>query len=257
MSRFLLDDATLKEIAKKEPIFDDLSEIVLNLAPDLISIQFPIDSDIPVAAVCLHDVIDALYKIRIGLSECYQHEIWFREKKEPPNDTLATVFMEFYIDSVASKLYAAGEHLANALIFMLETSDDQLKKYKKVSQWSTVGNFLKSELGEHPITQSALSFVSKGDWDKVMLFRNSSVHDKPPTIKGLGIVYKRKKRWRRSEDGKTAKLGIGGGDKPDYSIDEVVEFTHSAVTEFIELFRDVVGFYVDILEKQKNKISSS
>ena len=38
--------------------------------------------------------------------------------------------MRFYIDGIVSQLYAAGEHLANAIICMLELKENQLEKYR-------------------------------------------------------------------------------------------------------------------------------
>jgi len=113
MSGFVLDDETIKRVTAELPDLEALGMDVMKLAPDFISAKYSAESNAPVAAVCLQDTLNVLLQVRIGLNECYQHKIWYREKCNPPNEELAIIFMRFYIDGIASQLYAAGEHLAN------------------------------------------------------------------------------------------------------------------------------------------------
>ena len=82
-----------------------------------------------------------------------------------------------------------------------------------------------------------------------MSYRSNLVHEQPPTVSGLGPVYKRRKRWIQSENGKSFKLGIGSGDDPEYSIDEVLKFVQPAVFQFVNLFDQVVGIYLNVIGK--------
>jgi hypothetical protein len=252
MSRFLLDDETIERITKELPELERLGMAVMKLSPDFISIKYPAESNIPVAAVCLQDTLNSLLQVRIGLNECIQHKIWYREKCNPPNEELAVIFMRFYIDGIVSQLYAAGEHLANAIICMLELTESGLEKYRnnRVSQQSILGHYLANEQATNPVTKAVLSLAKSKEWGKSMSYRGNWVHEQPPTVSGLGPVYKRGRRWVQSEDKKSFKLGIGSGDEAEYSIDEVLKFVQPAIFQFVDLFNQVVGIYLDVISKR-------
>ena len=141
----------------------------MKLSPDFISIKYPAESNVPVAGVCLQDTLNALLQVRIGLNVCFQHKIWYQEKYVPPNEELAVIFMRFYIDGIVSQLYAAGEHLANAIICMLELKENQLEKYRnhRVSQQSILGHYLANEQATNPITKVILALAKSREWGKV------------------------------------------------------------------------------------------
>jgi hypothetical protein len=252
MSRFLLDDETLERIRGELPNLESLGTAVMKLAPDIISIKYPAESNIPVAAVCLQDTLNALLQVRIGLNECFQHKIWYREKCDPPNEELAYIFMRFYIDGLVSQLYAAGEHLANGIICMLDLAENQLENYRnsRVSQQSMLGHYLANEQADDPITKAVLVLATSEEWQKSMAYRNRWVHDQPPTISGLGQIYKRRRRWIQSEDGKSIKLGIGRGDDAEHSIDDILKFVQPAVFQFVDLFDKVVDTYLNVIGKK-------
>jgi len=252
MSQFLLDDKTIERISKELPDLENLGMAVMSLSPDFISIKFSAESNIPVAAVCLQDTLNALLHVRIGLNECIQHQIWFREKCTPPNEELAVIFMRFYIDGIVSQLYAAAEHLANAIICILELTDDQLEKYRnqRVSQQSILGHYLAKEQSENPITKAVLALATSEQWKKSMFYRGNWVHEQPPTVSGLGPVYERRRRWIQSDDGRTSTLGLGGGDEAEYSIDEILGFVQPAIFQFVDLYDKVVHIYFDTIGKK-------
>lgn len=252
MTRFLLDDEILNQIFDELPHINELGATVNKLAPDFISARFNPESNVPVAAVCLRDTLNVLLQIRIGLSECLQHRVWYREISDTPSEELAVIFMQFYIDGVVSRLYAAGEHLANAIIFMLEISDEQLMGYRnnRVSQQSIVGHYLANELTEHPVTLATLSLASSDEWGKTIEYRNYWVHEQPPTVSGLGNVYQREKRWVTSDDGTSIKLGLGSGDEAEYTVDELLDFVQPAAFRFVYLYEEVVRFYVNLISEQ-------
>lgn len=249
MSRFLLDDETLDGISKQLPDLERFGVSVMNLRPDFISIKFPPESNAPVAAVCLQDTLNALLQVQIGLSECLQHRVWFQERCDPPNQELSVIFMRFYIDAIVSQLYAAAEHLANGIICMLELDEEQIGRYRRqrVSQQSILGHFLARERPDDPLSKAVLQLAESREWLQTMDYRGNWVHDQPPTISGLGPVYERRRRWIRSDDGKSVKLGLGSGDHAEFSIDEVLNFVQPAIFQFVELFDEVVRIYIDLL----------
>jgi hypothetical protein len=253
MSRGLLDNSILFKISQELPDLENLSKAALSLSPDFISLKFSPESLIPVAAVCLEDTLHALSEARYALHECFAHQIWYKEKSEPPNEAAAVFFGRFYADDTALRLYSSGEHLANAIIFMLEISDRQLEPYRenRVSQQSIVGNFLVREEPNHPITKAVLRLPQSKEWRKTIEYRSTWVHEQPPTVKGLGIVYNRNKRWQLSKTGKSFALGIGGGDEPEYSsVDDLLRFIQPALFLFTDIFTLVVQFYIELLTKR-------
>jgi hypothetical protein len=252
MSLFLLDEETIERITNELPKLDGSDMAVMKLAPDFISIRYPAESNIPIAAVCLQDTLHALLQVRLGLNECFRHKIWYQEKCSPPNEKLAVIFMRFYIDAIVSQLYAAGEHLANAIICLLDLAEGQLEKYRnnRVSQQSILGHYLANEEADNPITKAVLELAGSKEWRKTMDYRNNWVHEQPPTVSGLGSVYRRCRRWIRSEDGKSFKLGLGSGDDPEYSVDEILKFVQPAILQFVDLFDKVVSIYLDVIGKR-------
>ena len=68
----------------------------------------------------------------------------------------------------------------------------------------------------------------------------------------MGIVKKREKRWKLSPNGGYT-LGIGGGDEPEYSIEDLVGFIKPAMFQFKDTFTSVVRFYIGMLESGELK----
>lgn len=241
---------------------DDLQEMVTSFSPDILSgalhpdgtYAFPPESSVPVASVCLQDAVHTLKEARYALSEVFTHQIWYLEKRDSPNEMAAAYFGRFYAADAALRLYSAGEHLANAIIMMLEISDEDLKPYKqkgkqeRISQQSIVGHFLKAQKPHHPITEAVNKLVDSKDWRDTIDYRNKWVHEQPPTVKELGIVYKRGRRWKPLPNEKGYTLGVGGGDAPEYSVDGLVGFINPAMFKFTDTLTSVVKFYTELLK---------
>jgi len=248
MSRGILDKTDAERISQETPELSELEGIVLSLTPDFLSISSRRDTDFPIASVCFHDALHTLQEATYALSEVFAHRIWYLEKKDHPDKMCATFFG-------ALRLYSAGEHLANGIIMMLEITDEDLKPYKvkgkqgkeRISQQSVVGNYLRSQKMSHPITEAVNKLVDSKEWCTTINYRNRLVHEQPPTVKGLGIVYKREKRWKLSPKGEYT-LGIGGGDKPEYSVEELVKFIQSAMFQFTDTLTSVFKFYIGLLK---------
>lgn len=261
MSRGELDELTLGRIANRLPDLQPLWTCVCGLSPDFISMNFDPNSTIPVAAVSLYDAVNVLSEARYALHEAYAHRIWYSEKSPTPNPTAAIFFSRFYLDDAALRLYAAGEHVATAIIMMLEIDSEKLKPYRKerVSLTSIIGHFLKDQMAGHPITRAVLELASLQEWQKTITYRNKWVHDKPPTIQGLGIVYERRKRWKVVQKGDrvTQVLHFGGGDTPQYSIDDLFGFIQPALVGFTQTLTSIAQFYLDLLRQHGIRVSSA
>jgi hypothetical protein len=189
MSRGQLGDVVLAELSKKLPDLESLSETILTLSPVFVSMRFPPESTIPVAAVCLHDALNTLYEARYALHEVLAHRVWYLEKREPPDENAAVFFTRFYADDVALSLYAAGEHLANAIVSMLEIEKRSLVPYakKRISKQVAVGKFLSNEHPHHAVAKAVRRLTESKEWLETINYRNTWVHSKPPIIKGRGI----------------------------------------------------------------------
>ncbi len=250
MSRGRLDDSDMERISQELPEIGKLGEVVLGVAPDSLRFRhFPPESDIPVATVCFLDALYTLEEAEYALSEVLAHQLWYLEREKPPNKMSATFFGRFYSDNAALRLYSAGEHLANAIIMMLQICDQQLKPYreKRTSQQSVVGNYLRKEKTNHPITKEVTKLADSNEWQATMRYRNRWVHEQPPTVADMGTVYKRRRRCETLPDGK-GRILRGGGDAPEYSVEDLVGFIKPAMFKFTDTLTSVVKFYIEILE---------
>ena len=250
MTNGILDPQTLDEMLTRVPSLDELSDRVLRLSPDFISIKFPSASMVPIAAVCLNDTLHMLADVRYALLEAHYHGIWYRRRGGINNERTAVWMERFYTDDAAFRLYAAGEHLAEAITGMMELSEADLGAYRKnrTSRQAVVGQYLVHEKSNHALGQTVATLAKAPEWKRAMDYRADLVHEQPPTIHGLGIAYKRKKRWRIASDGKSDDL-IGGSDTPDFRTDEIIKSMTRSLELLIETFKVWLAFYEDKLRQ--------
>ncbi len=250
MSRGLLSALELEKISKEVFQSSDLQDIARSFSPDFISAGFSSKSKIPVASVCLQDAVKTLGETNYALHEVFAHKHWYLEKKKPPNKIAAAYFTRFYSDDAALRLYSAGEHLANGIIMMLEIRDCELECYREkiTSQQSIVGHFLLKEKAAHIVTKAISILANSIEWSKTIEYRNEWVHEQPPMVRDLGIVYKRKNRWEKSESGKNILFFGGSGDEAKYSVDDLINFIKPAAVQFSEVLDSVIEFYIKLLE---------
>ncbi len=109
----------------------------------------------------------------------------------------------------------------------------------------------------HPITAAITKLANSKEWRATIEYRNRWVHEQPPTVKGLGIVYKRSRKWKSSPTSKGHILGLGGGDTPEYSVDEMIGFVQSATFQFSDSLTSVIKFYVGLLESRGMKFNKN
>lgn len=256
MSRGLLGKKILKEIANQLPDIRQRNMYILTCTPEVVSFRFPPDSAVPVASVCLHDTFDTLADAMDAFHEILAHRAWYLEKRKTPIERTAIHSTRFYADDVALRLYAAGEHLANAIIDMLEIKQSGLTPYvkKRISKQIIVWEYLKREEPTHAITQAVKKLAQSEEWLATLNYRNNWVHGKPPIIKGLGIQYERRKRWEISD--KYIGLSFGGGDEHKYSDEELINMVRLALFVFVEALTDVTAWYVQLIGNRNNVLGS-
>lgn len=227
------------------------SDDILSLSPDMISCAFDPESDIPIASVCLLDALRTMGAARYALFESHANGIYYREVASPPEEMKAVWFEQFYVQDAAHRLYGAAEDIAEALIMMLEISPARLKTFKgqAVSQQHAVGKLL---LKDHPglaITGSIKALLDSAAWTDTMSYRGRLVHEQPPLVSGLGIVHRRQRRWRKTEQG-GRYLAFGGGDPPEFDIAALMTTCGNALGALLAVWNDTLTAFMEMLEEK-------
>lgn len=251
MSRGELAHEVLERINGGLPDLGPRIDEVISHSPDIISMQFAPESDVPIAWVCLLDAVRTLFGVRYALSECAAHGVFYREVTQPPNEMAAVHFERYYVDDAALRLYSAAEHLANALIFMLQIGDQDLEPYRegRTSQQAIVGRFLAEKKPDLPVSRLVRDLADSSEWQTAIAYRNEWVHGQPPTVEGLGIVYHRRRRWRTGTDG-SLYLGIGGGDTPRYTTAELMGTVRGALDGILRVLDECIRCYNVLLSER-------
>jgi hypothetical protein len=184
-------------------------------------------------AVAFDDAHEAFAQARYSLAEALGHRIWFRQRKTPPDPMSGRWFESYYLSDAAMRLYAAGEHLARAIVYMLDLKDSELGRYrgKRASAQSAVARYLHRERPGHELTAAVDSLHRIAEWRKTLVYRGRVVHAQPPLVEGLGIGFERRRRWQPEPEGGWM-LGVGGGDKPECTTDELFDCVSTAAHAF-------------------------
>lgn len=257
-----LDERTQKQIESLLPDLVELANrVLMGLNPVGVSVAFDPESSIPVAAPCLGDALHVTGEARYALREAFAHLAWYREKRpEGPNEPAAVFLAGFYATAASSCLYAAGEDVANAIVEMFEIDRQELDPEggKQTSLQSKVGAFLLKCMPTHRVSTSVVALAESVEWRNTIKWRNRWVHEQA-SVRGLGIVYEREKRWKRcvGADGSQGFiLPFGGGDLQEYCVDDVLGFVKCAYSEFVRTFSEVVTCYEGIVSNARIRFSA-
>lgn len=207
-------------------------------------------SRVPRAAPCLNDSYYMLCEARYALLEG-SNKVRQNRAKEPPDEWHAAFFGQFYGADVTLRLYAAGEHLANAILQLLAIDGAALNDFRRngrSSLQSVVAKFLASKFPQHPIFKAVQKLAGSKDWKWSMKYRNDWVHEQAPQVRGLGIQFKRgEEYWREVRDpgGAWHEIGFGGQGAPDLSDDDLLEHARGAACDFTEALSAIATNYKD------------
>ncbi len=240
MSRGKLDKETSRKVEESLPSVQDVRNKTLDLRPEFISMGFPPQSKIPIAAVCLQDATYSLQEVRYALFEALAHIVWYREKSEILNKHHAIFFGKFYADDAALRMFAVKEHLTNAIVNMLELGKQDLTR---------IGKDLKNKSPNHPLVNPIFKLIDSKDWNKTRKYRNHLVHNKPHMIKGLGINYERKNRLIVKPN--SIGITVGQGDEAELSVNELLEYVKPSFFLLVETTTEIVEYYIDFLNKNQ------
>ena len=249
-----LSDAALERIEESLPRTSSLPGIG-RLLPESVAWHFPPDSGMDIAVVCLRDAAEYYQEARLALHECRAGVEWYRVERDPPLPETAVFVGRFYADDVALRVYSSAEHLAAFLQAYLQIPDRKLKPYSRgrTSKASQLGHYLMENMHDHVVTRAVSEFVNDENCTFTLNYRNKWVHEERPRIGGLGLVWKRERRWKTR--GKQRTLGFGQGDPPDLDFDELEESVSGGLEALARLldelyavfFRDLNGV-LDIRE---------
>lgn len=250
MSRGLLSEEQLKEIAARLPELNSINHVLMP-TPELIAMELGPKSRMPEAIVCLTDALRVAHEVRYALHEMLAHLIWYRQDRGEPIEEAAIYFGRFYADDAALRLYAAAEHVANFIVGFLDLDQKVLKRHTKRcrSLNSVVGHYLIAERPDEPITKAVHHLVRDSNWAKTIDYRDTWVHRQPPIVAGLGMAWKRGPRWVVTERGYMLPFGTDG-DTPSLTVDELTKIVLSANEAFIEMMSRIVDILVEFLAKQ-------
>jgi hypothetical protein len=253
MSRFILDEESSDRISRLLPEINSYQLIALSLLPDIIAFAFPENSRIPIAAICFQDIGNKFGQIRFALGEYYSHKIWFGEKNPEGNSSIFLFTRLFFLEDIALRLYSIGEDLANSIINSLEITDAELEPYKngRISQQSILGNYLMRERPDIEETKIIKKLIASEHWARAINYRNRLVHEQPPSVSGMGQVYTRRPRWQPTGNANEYAMGIGLGEEPEYSIDEIELFITEAYKIIIEITVELINIYTKWLENHR------
>lgn len=190
------------------------------------------NSSLSVSFICLLDAVNVGLSVDYALFQAHVHLSYFREEHvDAPQEKQAIDYCRFYVDDAALRIYAAGEHIANAIINLLKLQDNDLKIGRNASLATTVGKHLIKNFPELHVTQ-IVKEISKNDaWIDTINYRNEWVHNQPRLIAhpGPGVNYKRRTRWRQPWEG-VWLMSHGGDtwDKPEITIENLLSMVTKA-----------------------------
>jgi hypothetical protein len=208
---------------------------------------------LPTAAICLQDVAHALSEARYAEAQAsLALEVW-----RLPGGSLrvAIAQAQYYCADAAHRLYAAGEHIATAILCIRDLDEKALnpgKVERAVSLQARLARHLKTMRPSDPITAAVLKLGATQAWRRSIEYRGDWVHDQAPILDGIGQLFDRHAtRWHtmRGPDGAEIghQLSVGGGDPSESTIDAVLSDAVAATAAFLELTAVVVEEYVTTL----------
>ncbi len=158
----------------------------------------------------------------------------------------------YYLDNAALRLYSAAEHLADAISCMLEVTPQGLAAYRNRgrSNWARIAAFVENQRQDLRFAGAVAALQKDPPWKLAIRYRGAWVHNQPPTVAGLGIVYRRKQRWERGSD--SWSLVVGKGDSPEFTVEQLGKSFVAAAFHFADVFGGVVGYYIELINANRS-----
>ncbi len=246
----IISEAGKQEIKNKLPDFSMELAWLSGLHQDWLDHLAGPKSSLPISKICLLDAIKVASQANYALGQSYAHMAWFKtECPNAPQNSSAHHYGRFYADDAILRLYAAAEHVANFVVTFLSIPQKDFAKHRKEDKQTamavSVGQYLIKQKPTHPVT-SIINNLKSNEWEFVWKYRNSWVHNKPPTLDSPGVDYKRVNRWRQI--GNIYSLGIGTNYVPEYALDNLLNSTLQATWDFSKALTSLTDLYFQEIE---------
>lgn len=222
------------------------------LLPESVALHFDPDAAMDIAVVCLRDAAEYFQEAWLALHEAKAGIEWYRVQRDPPLEETAIFVGRFFADDVALRVYSTAEHVAAFLQAYLGISEDDLKPYSegRTSRASMVGRYLVHEMPDHRVTHAVKRFIDTEECRFALDHRNKWVHEDRPRIAGLGMVWNRKPRWRKTEKART--LSFGMGDQPSITLDDLISKMEAALEALAQLLDETFAVFWDCISEVYN-----
>ncbi|MDD5368548.1 MAG: hypothetical protein PHQ40_05650 [Anaerolineaceae bacterium] len=204
----------------------------------------------------LRDAANRLTQIQFCLFEARACLLWHREFSPKPSEENANLRSLFYLDYGTLLLYAAGEDLAFFILKFLNLNSEyeafissergtKISKEKNISSnAANAGMFMFQCKKDHEITKMILQLNGDKNWRSANIYRNTWVHEKPPTITGLDIGFSRKNPIEDLENGQK-RMTVLAGTEPRYSIDQLHEIVLGAAKSLANTMNCITEYAIN------------
>jgi len=214
------------------------------------------------AMECLDDARKRYSQIQYSLYEAHTCVIWNREFTSQPCEENAILTGEYYLSYATLLMYAVAEDLSFFITYFLNIEKDikvfydseegkrKLEKANITSNAAKVGIFLSKKFKEHPLTNAIVKLHNNPDWIKALEYRNTWVHDKPPSIKGGGVEFTRDKKFTVDANGNEVTFLTAPQQK--YSIDDLLDIGLKASEALAGTLAELAEIVINEKEALKN-----
>ena len=252
-----LSQTKLTEIQAKLPNAYKIQKWLEVTLPEWVDTKTTPSSRLSVALICLQDAARVAWEVDYGLLYAYANVTWYRdEDPDVPIEELqesqvtttewgelqAHRYGKYYADDAALRLYGAAEYAAQFVVEFLNIQSAELDDFreKRTSLAIAVGKYLKSKMASHEISVAVGRLSSNKDWQRTMAYRNDWVHEQPQLVSTPALRYKRRMRWRDTQAGPMMLIGGDAwGDRPDLTLDELLEMIRHAGCAFVETLEEL------------------
>jgi hypothetical protein len=239
MTRGELTQAQVDAITVKVPDAGLIEERALLLSPNRLAIVFGPGTNRDEAAACLQDAADFLTEAHYALTEAHAHWLWHTEIANDPNDLFSAPFWSrFYIDDAILRMYSSAESVAAFADLFLDVrlmkrglTKKERKALRGESRLIGISRLFPRVESTGHLQTAIVGVANDANWRLMTAYRHNWVHEQRPRLEGLGITFRRRKRWRKDtkdETGNTWTLPLSPGDPPDVTVDQLFERTDAA-----------------------------
>ena len=214
------------------------------------------------AIECLDDARKRYSQIQYSLYEALTCVIWNREFAIQPCEENAIFTGEYYLSYATLLMYAAAEDISFFIVHFLNIDVDikaffdteegkrKLESGNITSNAAKVGIYLFENNNGHPVTNIICKLHNNSDWHKALEYRNTWVHEKPPSIKGAGGEFTRKKNVIVDANGNEVMIIKAPPQK--YSIDDLCNIVLNATKALAITLAELAEIVITEKEVLKN-----